>query len=45
MIQIKIMQAIEIQYTNKSDKAQSPWMAFATSIKPIQETDKKPKNY
>ncbi|MCU2163862.1 DUF5067 domain-containing protein [Enterococcus faecium] len=32
--------AIEIQYTNKSDKAQSPWMAFATSIKPIQETDK-----
>lgn len=32
--------AIEVQYTNKSDKAQSPWMAFATSIKPIQETDK-----
>lgn len=32
--------AIEIEYTNKSDQAQSPWMSFASSIKPIQETDK-----
>lgn len=35
---VKIV-AIEIEYTNKGDKAQSPWFAFATSIKPIQETD------
>ncbi|WP_086348667.1 DUF5067 domain-containing protein [Candidatus Enterococcus clewellii] len=31
--------AIEIEYTNKGADATSPWMAFATSIKGIQETD------
>lgn len=32
--------AIEIEFTNKSEDAQSPWFAFASSIKPIQETEK-----
>ncbi|WP_206859074.1 DUF5067 domain-containing protein [Candidatus Enterococcus mangumiae] len=31
--------AMEIEYTNKGDEAQSPWFAFATSIRAIQETD------
>lgn len=31
--------AIEIEYTNKGETAQSPWFAFASSIKPIQESE------